>query len=202
MGKKEFSTAGIDLGVQVQRLGDIPLAGSAYRAARWLWAGSGSASHVWVRWQQVDEVTRQRGESGLVQTRPNEEAGWSPRNYKRAAVFAAGVTAVSRVLQEHGPHGQPALAYEYDGITYAGPLERPQGFGVLQLSGTPSVSEQAPDEVLLAGAARQGSGALVGGIGLLYPEHGQLVIPGGMHLVKDLVPTRSMARLYPGVPMV
>ncbi|HSX34821.1 MAG TPA: hypothetical protein VLF62_04215 [Candidatus Saccharimonadales bacterium] len=197
MGKNELSSEDIGLGMRMQRLDDFPVAGSAYRAARWLWAGSGSESHVWVRWQPVSKVIHTAG-INLVQTRANKEAGLSPRNYRRAAVFAAGAAAVARVLAEHGPHGLPAMVYEHDGHTYAGPFERPQGFGLLQGPETGI----GPEDLLLAGAARQGAQPMVGGMGVLYPERSQVVLPQGMHLVRDLVPTRSMAATYPGVPMV
>jgi hypothetical protein len=39
-------------------------------------------------------------------------------------------------------------------------------------------------------------------MGILYPAEDRVVLPQGMHLMKELVPTRSMSRIYPGVPMV
>jgi hypothetical protein len=200
MGKREISSEQIDLGMRAQVLEDYPLVGSAFRAARALWAGSGSASHVWVRWRTVSEVMHYEG-SGLEKTRPNGEAGLSPRNYNRAAVFGAGVTAVANVLAEHGDDGVPAMLYEHDGKTYAGPFNRPQGFGLVLPAGA-AERGVVQDEALLAGAVRQGTEPLVGGMGILYPAEDRVVLPQGMHLMKELVPTRSMSRIYPGVPMV
>lgn len=192
---REFSKGDIDLGMRLQNLEHVPVIGAAYRFGRWAWTGSDSPSHVYLRWQRVREAYRQDGNGGqLIETSPNHDAGLSPRSYKRAAVFAAGAAAIGDIYDVHGYHGLPVLAYEYEEEIYAGALPR-RKFGKL------NASDAEHERTLMAAAERQGRSALVGGIGILYPEKETLIIPADMHMADELVHTRDMAARYPGVPM-